>query len=80
MVHDMVELEKAGIPTVIILSHGFEHDAQVSARAFGMPSIRFTVVPRVYNNITLEEARAQTEPVIDEVVRLLTTPVDGHQA
>ncbi len=80
MVHDMVELEKAGIPTAIILSHGFEHDAQVSARAFGMPGIRFTVVPRVYNNITPEEARAQTEPAIDEVVRLLTTPVDGHQA
>ncbi len=78
MIHDMVALEKAGIPTATILSNGFQDDAIASAKAFGMAEVRFTVVPKVYNNITVDEAVAQTDPAIDEVIRLLTTPGDGH--
>lgn len=73
----MVELEKAGIPTATILSDGFQDDALASAKAFGMADIKFTVVPRVYNNITVEETVAQTELVIGDVMRILTTPADG---
>ena len=79
MVHDMVELEKAGIPTVTILSEGFQDDARASAKAFGMADITFTVVPKVYNNITAEETVAQTDPAVDDVIRLLTTPQDGYE-
>ncbi len=78
MVHDMVEMEKAGVPTATVLSDGFQNDAAASAKAFGMAEVRYTVVPKVYNNITVEEAVAQTDPVIDDVIELLTTPGDGH--
>ena len=54
----MVELEKVNIPTVTILSNGFQDDAAASAKAFGMEKVLYTVVPRVYNNITHEEADA----------------------
>ena len=74
----MVELEKVGIPTATILSDGFQDDAAASAKAFGMAGIPFTVVPRVYNNITPDEAVKQTDPAIDEVIRLLTTQGDGY--
>jgi hypothetical protein len=73
----MIELEKAGIPTVAILSNGFQHDAEATAKAFGMPGVRYAVVPRVYNNISEEEAIAQTDPVVEELIKLLTTPVNG---
>ena len=74
----MVELEKAGIPTVTILSDGFQDDALASAKAFGMAEITHTVVPKVYNNISVDEAIAQTDPVIDDIIRLLTTSENGY--
>jgi len=74
----MVELEKAGIPTVTVLSNGFQDDALASAKAFGMADIKYTVVPKVYNNITVEETIAQTDPAVAELIRLLTTPENGH--
>ena len=73
----MVSLEKAGIPTATILSEGFQDDAFASAKAFGMGDIKFAVVPKVYNNITVEETLAQTDPAMDEIIRILTTTVDG---
>ena len=79
MIHDMVELEKAGIPTATILSEGFQDDAIASAKAFGMRSTPFTVVPKVYNNVTVEEAIEQTDPCVDDVVRLLTTQSNGYE-
>jgi len=78
MIHDMVELEKAGIPTATILSNGFQDDAIASAKAFGMMDIKYTVVPRVFNNITVEETITQTDAAVAEVIRLLTTPENGH--
>lgn len=69
----MVQLEKAGIPTATILSDGFQDDAKASAKAFGMKSTPFTVVPNVYNNVTVQEAVEQTDPIVDEVITLLTT-------
>ena len=75
----MVELEKASIPTVTILSDGFQNDAIASAKAFGMADITFTVVPKVYNNISVEETISQTTPAVDEIIRLLTTPENGYQ-
>ena len=76
MIHDMVEMEKAGVPTVTILSDGFQHDAQASALAFGMRGTPYVTVPRVYNNLTVEETVAQTDPVVDELIQLLIQPVE----
>ena len=74
----MVELEKAGVPTAVILSDGFQHDADASARAFGMGPIPRVEVPKVYNNITTAEAHSQTEPVVPELMELLTKQVTGE--
>ena len=74
----MVELEKAGVPTAVILSDGFQHDADASALAFGMGPIPRVEVPKVYNNITTAEAHSQTEPVVPELIKLLTKQVTGE--
>jgi hypothetical protein len=60
------------VPTVVLASAGFEHDLEASASAFGMPGIQYVIVPQVFNNITVEEAAAQVEPIVGEVIRLLT--------
>ena len=72
MTHDCVQIERKGLPTVIIASHGFEHDVEVSGRAFAMPDPFYVVVPRVYNNLTEEQAVAQTDPMVDDVLAKLT--------
>jgi len=74
----MVQMEQAGVPTAVILSEGFQRDADASARAFGMHAIPRVVVPKVYNNVSTEEAYAQTEPVVPELMKLLTTQVSGE--
>ena len=74
----MVELEKSGVPTVVILSNGFQQDADASAKAFGMGPIPRVEVPLVYNNITTEQTVAQTDPVVDEIMELLTQGITGE--
>ena len=69
----MVDLEKAGIPTIQILSHGFEEDAEASAKAFGLATIRYVVVPKVYRNLPPDECIEQTDPIIDDLIPPITT-------
>ena len=76
MCHDMIEIEKMGKPAVPIISGRFEGDAIASSRAFGMPDLRFVIVPRIYRNLSPEDSIRNTEPAFDELVRLLT--VDGQ--
>jgi hypothetical protein len=73
MVHDMIEVEKMGKPAVPIVSGRFEGDAIASSRAFGMPGLRFVMVPRIYRNLSDEESLSQTEPAFDSLVETLTT-------
>ena len=77
MTHDCVQIERKGLPTVIIASHGFEHDVEVSARAFAMPDPFYVVVPQVYNNLDEAAAAGQTEPVVEQIVARLTVDESG---
>jgi len=77
MCHDMIEIEKMGRPAVPIISGRFEGDAEASSRAFGMPDLRFVVVPRIYRNLNPEESIRNTEPAFDELVDMLTVEADS---
>jgi hypothetical protein len=73
-----VLLEKAGKPTVGIVSRGFEKDAIVSARAFGLPQYRYVLVPDVLTGLTPQQIEQEVSDAIDQIVQVLTTdPVDG---
>ena len=76
MVHDMIEVEKMGKPAVPIVSGRFEGDAIASSRAFGMPGLRFVLVPRIYRNLSVEDSIRQTEPAFEYLVQTLTTNVE----
>jgi hypothetical protein len=78
MVHDMIEIEKMGKPAVPIISGRFEGDAIASSRAFGMPGLRFVIVPRIYRNLSPEESISNTEPAFDDLVQMLTTDGDEN--
>ena len=72
LIHDAIHFERNGLPTVTITSRGFERDAAATAAAFDMPGIRYVVVPRVYNALTVQQAEEQTRPIVDELIRHLT--------
>lgn len=75
-----MELERAGIPTVGIVSVGFENNARQSASAFGIPSMRFAVVPDVLTSIAPDRIRNEAEDVFPIVFGALTSDVqeDGN--
>jgi hypothetical protein len=70
-------LERKGKPAVIIVSHGFEATLRAAADAFSMPGIRHVVVPKVYNNLSVPEAQAQTVPIVGQLVEALTSSSNG---
>ena len=66
-----------GRPAVPIISGRFEGDAIASSRAFGMPALRFVIVPRIYRNLSPAESISNTEPAFDDLVGMLTVDGDG---
>ncbi|MFT4229549.1 MAG: hypothetical protein QM602_04595 [Microbacterium sp.] len=79
LIHDGAQAEKGGKPQVTIVARGFEHDAETSAKVFGVPDLQYVVVPRVFTALTKEQAEAQVEPLVDEIIRLLTTDPAGDR-
>jgi hypothetical protein len=77
MVHDMIEVEKMGVPAVPIISGRFDEDAAASSRAFGMPGLQWVVVPRIYRNLALDLCVKQTEDAIDDLIAALTSSGNG---
>ena len=61
-----------------IVSGRFDREASATAKVWGMPDLRFVVVPRIYRNLSVREGISQTEEAFDVLVRELTTNGDGH--
>jgi hypothetical protein len=78
MCYDMIEIEKTGVPAVPIVSGRFVEDAVASTRAFGMPSLQWVVVPRIYRNLEHDLCRSQTADVIDDLIGQLTSEIDAR--
>ncbi|MFE2068657.1 hypothetical protein ACFXDH_40865 [Streptomyces sp. NPDC059467] len=72
LIHDGAQAEKAGVPQVTIVARGFERDTDTSAKVFGVPGLRYVVVPRVFTALTAEQAAEQTLPVTEDIIRALT--------
>ena len=68
MTHDIIAMERAGVPAVLVVSKGFEEDVEASARAFALPDVARVVVPWVYNNATAEVSITQTLDALPGIV------------
>ena len=78
MIHEMIEIEARGRPTALIVSGRFEGDAIASSKAFGMPDVRYVVVPHIYRNLDPQRSIEQTEAVFDALIEALTTNETGR--
>ncbi|MEV0904381.1 UGSC family (seleno)protein [Streptomyces hokutonensis] len=80
LIHDGAQAEKAGVPQVTIVARGFERDTDTSAKVFGVPDLRYVVVPRVFTALTAEQAADQTLPLTDDIIAALTSTPEVEPA
>ena len=72
--HDLVDYEARGIPSVLVASSEFVHPTQTQAAALGMPDLAAgsVFVPHPIQDATDEEMRAKARGAIDAIVGALT--------
>lgn len=71
-VYDSIELEKAGIPTVLIVSRPFVAMNHIEAKRLLMPSLSMIVVEHPLAHRPAAELQAKGAAVADDVLKLLT--------
>ena len=74
-VHDLVRLERRGIPTAGIGTIPFADEALEQARLLGMPDLRMLLIPHPIQLLNAEELDARADDIVDRVLQhLQTTP------
>jgi hypothetical protein len=68
---DSVNLERMGIPSVVIVTEPFVKAAMANARVQGMPDLAMVVIPHDYLVEDEEQVRAKVGPVLDEILERL---------
>ena len=72
--HDLVDYETRGIPTVMVASSEFVSAAERQSSALGMPDVaeRAVYVPHPIQDATDDEMRAKADAAVDAIVDALT--------
>ena len=73
--HDLVDYETRGIPSVMVASSEFVHAAKTQAAALGMPQLadQSVFVPHPIQDATDDEMRTKARDAIDAITAALTT-------
>ena len=64
-------LEKAGIPTIPIVTDAFESTAKEMAELWGVPDFRFVMMPHPLGSLTPEGIARRADELLGKVVSLL---------
>ena len=70
--HDLVHLERRGIPAVGIATAPFADEAVEQARRLGMPGARMLYIPHPVQLLTGEELDARADAVFPDLLAALT--------
>jgi hypothetical protein len=71
-VHDTIQLEHLGIPTVVATTTGFVELTRRVAAGFGLPETRIAVFPHPLGGTDDDTILAWADAAVDEIVALLT--------
>ena len=75
---DGIKLEKAGVPTVAIVTAPFVATAQAMARGWGVPEYKFLVMPHPIANLSEAELNARADELTTQVMAFLTGDQGRH--
>lgn len=67
LIHDLIEIEHRGVPTVGLVAKTFIDDARETARVFGMPDLKLVELPGPLTNLTRTEVEQISADIFDEV-------------
>jgi hypothetical protein len=70
--HDLVHLERRGIPAVGIATAPFADEAVEQARRLGMPGARMVYIPHPVQLLTGDELNARADAIFPDVLAALT--------
>ena len=68
---DGILLEKAGVPSVAIVTDPFEVTGRAMAEQWGLPYYKFLLLPHPTANLTETELDQRARDITPDVVRLL---------
>jgi hypothetical protein len=66
-----VILEKAGIPTIPIVTDAFQATAKEMAELWGVPDFRFVMMPHPLGSLTAEDIAQRADALLVKVLELL---------
>jgi len=75
-VHDIVNLEGLGVPSVFVASSEFVEAADAQASALGADPAR-VFIPHPIQDRTDDEMRALADDAIDQILAAITSVTDG---
>ena len=70
--HDIVDLERRGIPGVFVASSEFISAADVQSRSLGIPDVARVFTPHPIQDRTDDEMRAYADAALAEIVAAIT--------
>jgi hypothetical protein len=73
-VHDIVDLERRGLPGVFVASAEFVSAAEVQSRSLGMPEVARVFTPHPIQDRTDDEMRAYADQAFEAVLAAVTAP------
>jgi hypothetical protein len=73
-VHDIVDLERRGIPGVFVASAEFVQAAIAQSTSLGFPTVARVFTPHPIQDRTDDEMRAYADQAYDEIVTQITQP------
>lgn len=71
-VHDSIEIEKLGVPTVAICTEAFRLGLDTLSKMRGMPDYRFAIVPHPLGVLFDEELQKRAELAAPQVAEIVT--------
>ena len=68
---DAILLEKAGIPTVPVITDAFDNTAKEMAELWGVPEFRFVMMPHPMGSLNDDDIARRAEGLVARVTGLL---------
>jgi hypothetical protein len=68
--HDGISLEKLGLPTAVVVTEEFLHEAEVQRAALGMDGLRPVVITHPLSSISEAEINQRAEQVVEQAVQI----------
>ena len=72
-IHDAIELERRGVPTVTVCTHQFVRLGEVERHALGMSELPMAVAPHPFGGLKTEAVQAKADALLEQVVSGLTS-------